>query len=280
MRLISLFLFSLSFFSYGEKKLQKRKEIPYAIYYGTEKTANDFKDYDLLVFDKDYHINFKTLSNAGKTVLGYLSLCEIAKTDKYYEDIKNSNLFLSKNETWQSHKIDIRKKEWAEYIINTAIPKILHNNFDGIMIDTLDTAIALEDSDPVKYKGMKQQAVNLIKAIRYNYPQIKIMINRGYEIHSQITDDVDMILGESVYTTYDFENKKYIKRTEEDYKYQLDKLKAAKIANPKIEIFTLDYWNENERAEIKKIYKIEHKNGFNPFVSTIDLKNLINIKWR
>ncbi len=278
MRLILLFLFTMSIFSYGENKLHIRKNIPFAIYYGTEKTPDDFKSYDLIVFDKDYHINFKTLSNAGKTVLGYLSLCEITKTDSYYDEIKNKNLFLSKNEVWKSDKIDIRKKEWVKYIIDEAIPKILHNNFDGIMIDTIDTAIALENSDPVKYKGMKQQAINLIKAIRYNFPQIKIMINRGYELHSKIIDDVDMILGESVYTTYDFKSKKYIKRTEEDYKYQVEKLKAAKTANPKIEIFTLDYWNEEDRNEIKKIYQIEDENEFNPFVSTIDLKNLINIK--
>ena len=84
-----------------------------------------------------------------------------------------------------------------------------------------------------------------------------------------------MELGESVYADYDFETKKYGLVEPKLYKRQVKILKDAKEKNPKLEIYTLDYWNPDDEDGIKNIYSEQRKNGFSPYVATIDLKKII-----
>ena len=160
-------------------------------------------------------------------------------------------------------------------MIEELIPQILYQRFDGIFIDTIDNAVHLEESDPQKYHGMKQAAIDLIKAIRLNYPSMKIMLNRGFEILPQVAKDIDMELGESIYTDWNPNKKTYELVAAPLYKKNVQVLRDAKKINPNLEIFTLDYWNLKDEAGIKKIYQVERENGFIPYVSTLDLTQVV-----
>ena len=46
---------------------------------------------------------------------------------------------------------------------------------------------------------MTPAAAKLVRMIRQNYPQIKIMVNRAYDILPEIGGQIDYVLGESVY---------------------------------------------------------------------------------
>lgn len=248
----------------------------WVVYYGSAEPIESFLPYDLLVFEADAHPPLYPFIENQVVTLGYLNLGEVEENRDYFEELKRNGLLLEENKNWKgSYYIDIRNKYWSKFVVETLIPKILFQHFNGVFLDTIDNAEYLESLDPQKYKGMKQAAIDLIKAIRLNYPDMKIMLNRGYNLLPAIANLIDYELAESLYTHYNFEKKEYTLAPEKTYHEQVEFLLGIQKKFPSLLIFTLDYWNENDTKEIKNIYGAERANGFFPFVSTIDLNKVV-----
>ncbi|MCP4754698.1 MAG: endo alpha-1,4 polygalactosaminidase [Proteobacteria bacterium] len=249
---------------------------PWVVVYSDTAPAAAFEEYKLIVFDGDRHPSLDALSEKGKVLLGYLSLGEVQRGRAYYGSLNREGLLLSENKNWKgAFHIDIRRREWPKRVIEKLIPALLHRGFDGLFLDTLDSSIGLEREHPSKFKGMKQAAIDLVKGIRLHFPYIPVMINRGYGILEEVAPFVDMVLGESVSTDFDFDRKRYRPVEPSLYRYQVGLLQRIKRAHPSVGIYTLDYWNGEDSKEIAAIYKRQRENGFIPYVSTIELNTIL-----
>lgn len=249
---------------------------PWLVYYSDEAPIDAFDSYRLLILDSDYHPPIQPFVDRSKTVLGYISLGEIASHKVYFEEVKKEGLVLYENENWKGNFfIDIRDKRWLSRIIEEMIPQILQQGFQGIFIDTLDNPIELERVNPDLFEGMIKSAENIIRSIRHHYPDMIIMLNRAYAILPKTGKYIDMVLGESIYTSFNFRLKKSLVVSDEQYQAQVDILKQAKKDNPKLHVFTLDYWDPEDTIGIKNIYKKQRENEFIPYVSIIDLNKII-----
>ncbi len=263
----------LSFFSLS--KVWAKDDKRWIAYYGDSIPAENFIKYDLIVFDGEKHPFLRPLLNQNKTLLAYISIGEVRTNSKYFEYAKSNNLLLEENPNWQgSYAIDTRNSAWAELIIEQKIPDILFSGFNGIMIDTLDTSIALEKNDNTKYRGLTESSVNAIKAIRMRYPHIKIMLNRGFEVLDKTTPMIDMLLAESIFAEYNFANKTSKPFDEAIYKSVSDYLKQYQAKNEHLKVYTLDYWDITDKKGMKEIYKTQRANGFIPYVSKITLDDI------
>lgn len=250
--------------------------IKWTINYSEEIPISDLHPYDLIILDDQVGTIASPLKKQGKEVLSYLSLGEISDTRPYFREAKRQNLFLHENPNWPgSYAVDLRNPAWKKMLIHKIIPKILESQFTGLFLDTLDTPLYLEVIEPEKYKGMKEAAINLIKSIRKHFPHIKLMLNRAYEILPEAAPYIDSELAESLYTTYDFAEKKYQMVSEEEYNETLALLEEVKKNNPQLKIFVLNYWDPEDVQTIRKIYEMDRKNGFHPYVSTVDLLQII-----
>jgi len=261
-----------------EEMIRKQKEIigSFIVYYAKQAPVSSFYDADLMIFDNETHPPLRALADRGKTLLGYISIAEIEKTRHYFEEMERAGAIIGPNPNWQdSYYVDIRNKKWIKRLITDLIPDILRQGFHGIFIDTLDDAIELERKDPKKYKNMRTDAINLINGIRKHYPHIKIAINRAYDILDEIGPDIDIVLGESVYTEYNFKTKTYQHVHNELYNHQVDILKMLEKKYPKLQVLTLDYWDKTKPEKIKDIYKKQRANGFTPYVAEILLDSVI-----
>ncbi len=233
--------------------------------------------YHTIVLDSRYHPRLQPLIDRNKSLLGYLSLGEVEKYRPYYKQLEKEGILLGVNQNWpDSRYVDLRDPRWTRRVIEELIPAILHKGFNGLFLDTLDDAGQLERQDPVKYKGMTAAAVSLVKTIRQNYPQIVIMMNRGYDILPQVARDIDIVLGESVFADYNFKTKTYQRVPDAQYRQQVKLLKAAKAEAPKLKVFTLDYWRPKDSKGIRRIYRAQRQNGFMPYVSTVRLQRVIH----
>lgn len=244
----------------------------FVIYYGLSEGANAFKPFDLVVLESSYTKIVKELKKGDKIVLAYISIGEVNSSRSYFPYLKEKKLLLENNPNWpDAFLIDIRNPEWGTYIIETLIPAILKDGFDGIFIDTLDSPIEKERANPQKFEGMKNSAVNIIEKARLKFPEMKIMLNRAYVIAPEVATSIDYILGESVCNTYDFSSKKYVPVDDEASANQVKSLGELKKKNPRLEVMTLDYCDEKDQPRRREIYKKEKENGFIPYVTTIDL---------
>jgi len=239
----------------------------WVVYYTDKLPAEKFSSFDTLIFDSDSHPPLAPLKVKGKTLLGYISLGEAEKYRKFYPAIKQKGLLLKANKLWKGHTIiDVRKQAWADMVVNELIPGILAQGFDGIMIDTIDSV--------TQYDDMREGAMNLIRAIRARYPDIKIMLNRGFEILPYVAKDIDMVMAESTYTDIQPGAKKAIIVPEATQREYMNILTQAKQAAPGLKIYTIDYWPLKDIAGVKAIYAAQRARGFVPYVCKLDLQSL------
>jgi uncharacterized protein (TIGR01370 family) len=258
---------SINIFAAKTKPLQS-----FAVYYGLAEDAKAFNSFALVVLESSYSKIVDELKKEKKIVLAYLSLGEVNSSREYFSYIKEKGFLLEGNPNWpDAFLVDIRNQEWGDYIVETLIPTILDNGFDGIFIDTLDSSIEKERTEPRKFKGMKIAAINIIENARRKFPEMKIMLNRAYGIASDVALSIDYLLGESICNTYDFNTKKYFPVDERSYENQLKILADVKKKNPAIKIMSLDYCDDKDKRRRKEIYRKQRKNGLIPYVTTIDL---------
>lgn len=248
----------------------------YAVYYSDELPSAALADYDLVIMDSDYHPPLYPLKKRGVTTLGYISLGEVEKHRSWYDAVKAEGILLQENKYWpDSYYVDMRTDLWQKRVINELIPAILAEGFDGVFFDTLDNPAELEDTEPETYKGMKDGAVRLVKAIRKAFPGVPLMMNRGYALLPQVSEDIDMVMAECLYSDYDFENKTYSKVDEDIHTYDLDQISRARARTPSLKIYSLDYWPTDDTETIARIYDYQRSHGFIPYVSTIALDKLV-----
>jgi endo-alpha-1,4-polygalactosaminidase (GH114 family) len=251
MRLPS-FLVPLALFFFPS--LIHAQQLKWVCYYSDTAPFSTLSKFDLLIFDSDSHPAIAPLKQRGKTVIGYISIGEVNSTRSYYNEVKAQNLVLQENKNWPgSYFIDVRNPLWTRRVIEELIPKIIQKGFNGIFLDTIDNAPYLEEMDPQRFRGMSDAMVTLIKTIRRNFPTIKIIANRGFDILSKFEGDIDMVLGESIVPE------------------QVRLLQDLKRRRPSVTILTLDYINPSDRNAVIQAYRRQRANGFNPYVSTREL---------
>ena len=249
---------------------------PWLVYYADTAPIEAFSKYSLVVLDADHHPPLGPLSARGKQLLGYISLGEVERYRSHFSEVEAEGILLRENDQWPgSFFVDLRDPRWTQRVIGELVPAILRRGFDGLFLDTLDNARELEDTDPTRYAGMTKAAARLVRTIRLHFPTIKIMLNRAYELLPAVKRDIDMVLGESVFADYDFDNKDYRRVEAKTYRRQVSILQAAMARRPKLRIMTLDYWDPEDSTGIRQIYREQRANGFEPYVSSIKLDRII-----
>lgn len=244
----------------------------WVVNYHNNAPLTDHFGYDLVVLDPDQGYDVRTLISRGQTVLAYLSIGEVENYRSVYQQVKGTPLILMENKNWPgSYYVDVRNPKWTQLLIETVIPNLLRQGYNGLMLDTIDNPIDLARRDPKKYAGMDKAAANLVKTIRHQYPNIHIMLNRGFEILPQVAPSLNSVLAESTYTTYDFEQKKAKNLKPDDRKFYTNSLAAAQKRNAKLKVYSLDYWPLEDTQGVKAIYKAQRANGYVPYVSTVAL---------
>jgi polysaccharide biosynthesis protein PelA len=248
----------------------------WVVYYSDQAQLEEFRDFGLVVLDSDKHPPLGALAAAGKTLLGYISLGEIEHQRADFPAVKAEGVLAGENPLWPgAYYVDLRDERWRRRVIEQFVPRILASGFQGIFLDTLDSAVELERQHPDKYRGMTSAAAILVKALRLAFPSITIMMNRGYGILPEVAPFIDILLGESVYTTYDSDRKIYRLLPADEYRAQVRLLKDAKTSNRRLRICSLDYWDPTDLGGIRRIYREQRANGFEPYVATIGLDRIL-----
>jgi polysaccharide biosynthesis protein PelA len=245
------------------------------VYYG-DRYDSIPNDYSLVVIeDRDTAEPF-VKARTESTVLGYVSIAEVHSGRPFYSRLRSKGVLGAPNPNWpDAYYVDVRSRAWRDLLLKDIIPSILNKGYQGIFLDTLDTAEALERQDPVKAKGMIAAAADLIRAIRSAFPSIIIMINRGYAVLPLIPGEFDYLLGESVRGTFNAQTGKYFRRSEQDVDWQRTRMLEARDRDPALQLFLLDYWDPKDRSGLAELYAEARSNGFVPYVSTPDLMQIV-----
>ena len=123
------------------------------------------------------------------------------------------------------------------------------------MLDTIDSILHHKLTS-------KNNIIKLINKIKILYPDLKIMINRGFEIINEL--NVDSVLLESTISTHNFETNSYFLH-EEAHRFNIKE---------SIKCYSVDYWYIEDNHTIDKIKNLAINRGYVPLVTDIKLQKL------
>jgi uncharacterized protein (TIGR01370 family) len=256
--------------AFGDKKFD-----PFLVFYGT-KFEPSLDRYALLILEHSDAAKLLLARQPKSTFLCYLSLAEVHSGRPYYADLVQDGIIGKANPNWpDANFVDVRSPAWHRRVLDQLVPEIIETGYQGIFIDTLDSAEHQEVHDPLRCQGMIAAAAKLISSIRTRFPSLLIMINRGYGTIPRLVGQFDMLLGESVRTTFDSSRKAYRRVSAPDLQWQRGHMIEARRRNEKLQLFSLDYWDPSDIPGLSKIYAEERADGFIPYIATPDLTTIV-----
>ena len=248
----------------------------WAVFYGADAPAEAFADYRLVVFDSDRHPDVEPIVARRAQALGYLSIGEVHRTRSYFAEVEREGLLVYENPNWPgAFAVDVRDARWRRRIVEELVPAILARGFQGVFLDTADTAIDLERRDRTKFAGATLATIELVKAIRNRHPGIAIVLNRGYEILPAVEGAIDMVLAESLVTDWDFAKKAPRMAPADLHAAQVGLLSAARKRKPALRVLALEYWTPGDADRLREIYAKVRALGFSPYVATVELDRVV-----
>lgn len=249
-----------------------RRSIRWLAFYGPTADESILSSYDLVVLDPGYEGSIKLIRQSGTKVCGYLSLGEIRMSDPFLESIDPVAL-LPENPEWPgTRRVDVRHPSWRSVIL-ARIPSLEAQDFTGLMLDTLDTPPYLELLDPVQYHGMRQAAIELVYCIRARWPELTLIVNRGYALLPDLIQNIDAVIAESLLTSPDQHTGKYTWVNSSQVELQLALLYP--VAFRRLPILSLDYWDPDDVTTVAEIYRRERLIGHHPYVATRLLDQIV-----
>ncbi|NWG15923.1 MAG: endo alpha-1,4 polygalactosaminidase [Chloroflexi bacterium] len=238
----------------------------YIVYYG-EGRAEELRAYDLAIVQPETltEMEITDLHNAGILLVAYLSVGEAEPDREWFERV-DVDWLLGENTNWGSYFVDTREVGWQDLMVEIG-GGILARGYDGLLLDTVDTADLFPETAP----GM----IALIQQLRQAYPDALLIANRGFGIVSEIPGVVDAVMFEDLSTTYNFETNQYeALEPKVEVVEQLIKLRDQ----TGLVILALDYAAPGDQAAAQRAVEIARSYGFIPAVSVISLEDLPDYK--
>lgn len=236
------------------------------VYYGSGEVAT-LARHKRVVLQADHYLpsDLKLLAAHGTQALAYLSLGEDTGPEAPWQ-------LAERNPVWGGHYVDPAHPEWLAHVRAQA-EVALADGFTGLLLDTLDTPTHLERQDPVGKRGMRQAAVDLVRAIRRHYPGLTLIMNRGYDLLPTLAPSLDALMAESLITTADAEGCKW--NSDAEIAQHMALIARAAHRRPPLPVLSLDYWQPEDRSGIRQIYRRERELGHLPYVATRLLETIV-----
>ena len=250
--------------------------LAWGIDYGPRTDPELARSYGLLVLEPDHARPIAPLRGPSSRLLGYVSMGEVERSRPFVTRLQRAGALRAPNPNWPDARyVDLRHPMWRSILLETIVPRILNKGYDGIFLDTMDNAEAMERQDPKGNAGMIAAGARLIRAIRQRYPKCAIMLNRGYALLPDVATRIDFVLGEAMATRWNFTRNAYEMVSESDWVWQATRLRAAKRINPSLVLTTLDYWDPADARTVAELYSRSRAADFHPYVATLALNRLM-----
>lgn len=237
----------------------------FACYYGLNR-LKQLAAYDLAIVQAEHYTRDEVEGLPCQAVLGYLSLGEVAdgtvQADWALRDAVSGAV--ARNPRWQTTFVDCRAGAWQRYVIDVRIPELLDRGIHGFFLDTLD----VQDDYPETRPGVER----CLLRIREHYPDIVLIVNRGFGILETVAAVADAVVFESFTTHHD--GSRYGVWPESDLDWtalMATRLRHALDPRP---ILTIDYAAPDDVALRAHAERRARSYGFLPFVTTYALDAL------
>ena len=242
-----------------------------AFFYGSDPPWNELRAFDWVVVEPG-HVKDAAIEHVHPArIYAYVSLGEVHPKRPYFTAIPR-DWRLGPNAAWNSEVIDQAQAGWTKFFIEQVIEPLWERGFRAFFIDTLDS-YHIYSSDDTERARQEAGMVATIREIKRRFPESHLIINRGFEILSQLHDIVDAVVAESLFARWNPAEKKYTDVPEKDRHWLQQQLVHARD-NYKLPVIVIDYLPPTEKARAREIALRIDALGFIPWVCDHGLETL------
>ena len=203
-------------------------------------------------------------SGTAAEVFAYVSVGEVSQSRSWWRRVPR-RLFLGSNRGWGSDIVDVGDPEWASFLVSEVIAPLYARGYRALFLDTLDSyqLVSRSDSDRARYE---RGLVQLVLMLKKRWPEIKLVLNRGFEILPRVAREIAGIAAESLFQGWDAASQSYVLVQDKDRQWLLSRLQDAR-ARFGIPISVIDYVPASQRERRREIAKRILDLGFEPWVA-------------
>lgn len=252
-------------------KREWNKVSSYFCNYGPYQETMD--DYDVGIIGRDMSAEgMQKLEAAGVWKIAYITLGEDYSLNvgdglgpggyaSYYiyendEPVPNGD--------WGSYYTDPGHPAWQEITLRE-VQRLVDAGADGIFMDTVDSV----DRFPATFNDM----CDLILTIRETFPNIKMVLNRGFTVVPTVYEALDGVMFELFSTAYDLNNFVYDMVDQKGIQFMYNRSAGVSIVNAcrqekYFPVFGLEYYQRDGFESTKQaIYDLDWEFDFIPYLT-------------
>lgn len=244
----------------------------WACFYGANLSSAAARSLDLLVADPD---NLQGTPPPGPWRVAYISAGEADERRWFWPQTQGRDYLVEPNPDWAGAKrVDIRAQDWRSLLISSVVPAALAQGWQGVMLDTLDTAEYFESSAPTRFGGSMAAAASFILELRTAHPGMLILVNNALPILFRVAFAIDGVLAEDLYTRC-LPNKPCTRSPAEEAGPREEFLRKFTTRTGK-PVFAIIYAHPGERKSrlVRDSVRRARRAGFIPYVAGPSLERL------
>lgn len=240
-----------------------------SVYYGKGLSPSSLALYDISVVEPGHGYDPVAYRKAWPTseLYAYASVAEVGRERDYFSKIPTA-WQMARNGAWNSVVIDQTPEQWPAFFADEVIAPLWNKGYRGFFLDTMDSYRLAE-----KFSEEDQQAglVRVIQKLNAQFPGIKLILNRGFEIVPRVRDQIQMVAAESLFRGWDASNKRYIDISPKDREWILGQLQSIRERD-KLPVLSIDYVPPHDREAMRDVVKKIEALGIIPWVTDADLR--------
>ncbi len=241
-----------------------------AVFYGSNLPTRILSRYSRIIVESGNvkPEELKALKAGGGSVFAYVSIGEVSPTRKWFKKIKK-DWIIGENKVWDSKVMDLASSGWQNFVVDSVVTPLWEAGYRGLFLDTMDSFYLYAKDEKQREKQIKG-LVSLLAKIHKKYPEMRFISNRGFEVVHNIGDQLEAVLAESLFASWDNVNKVYKETSKNDQEWLINKLNKIK-KDLSIDVIIIDYAPPNDPQKMQELATRIAKEGFIPWISIASL---------
>lgn len=240
-------------------------------YYGSAPLPDELALFDIIVIDSAAADDLKNRAFPPESVYGYVSLGEMRKDDPLSSQIDPSWI-KGGNPTWQAHAMDQTASGWRQFFLDRIVAPLRGKGIRNVFIDTMDS-YQLFAKTPEDRSRQEAGLIATIRELKAKYPDMKIMLNRGFEVIEPLKDVVNGMAVESLFRSWHQADQRYGEVSENDRNWLLGQIRRVRDTFG-IPVVVIDYVAPAERELARRTAQQISNLGFVPCITSGSLTTL------
>jgi uncharacterized protein (TIGR01370 family) len=236
-----------------------------AFYYGAELPVDELRAFDIVVVEPDHGFDPTTYRTSTSELFAYISLGEVEPKRRYGQDIPQA-WFNGTNRAWGARVVDQTQPEWPAFVVERIVTPLWARGYRGLFLDTLDS-YQIAVTKPEEQRRQEEGLAAVIRAIKNTYPDLRLILNRGFEILPDMHREAFAVAVESLYQEWDQAKTQYGEVSQSERDWILGQLKTV-TSQYHLPVIVIDYVPPAQRELARRTARKIKDLGYIPWVST------------